>query len=94
VSEKRLKRWAWRSNQLEVSSCDENLLHSKVQDKAEICQWSEDNTCKWTVAVFDKTKDGYDLRWVGDRPLKASRKDFYACAKVGFLILSGQVIDE
>ena len=34
-----------------------------------ICLWSEDGKFKWTVAYFAKGSEGYDLRFVGDRPL-------------------------
>lgn len=34
-----------------------------------ICLWSEDGTFKWTVAHFYVTSDGFEIRFVGDRPL-------------------------
>lgn len=41
-----------------------------VEDR-HICLWSEDRTFKWTVAFFHKGRDGFDLHFVGDRPLDA-----------------------
>lgn len=86
---KKQRKWAWRSGQVEVGSCDEKLSHGPEQNRAEICQWAVDDSSRWTVATFEKTKDGWDLCWVGDRPLRCKRKEFYDCAKVGFLLLSG-----
>lgn len=34
-----------------------------------ICLWSEDGKFKWTIAYFVKHKEGYDLTFIGDRPL-------------------------
>lgn len=41
----------------------------ELNDNLHICLWSEDGKCKWTVAYFLKGKEGYDLHFVGDRPL-------------------------
>jgi len=46
---------------LELCDCADTHLH--------ICLWSEDGSFKWTVAYFVKEKDGYILRFCGDRPL-------------------------
>jgi hypothetical protein len=40
-----------------------------------ICLWSADGKFKWTVAYFEKGAEGFDLRFVGDRPLD-SRVDW------------------
>lgn len=34
-----------------------------------ICLWNEDGVFKWTIALFDWTREGYELRFIGDRPL-------------------------
>ena len=34
-----------------------------------ICLWSKEGTFKWTVAYFVKGSEGFDLHFVGDRPL-------------------------
>lgn len=38
-------------------------------DNHHICLWSQDGKFKWTVAYFHKGKEGFDLQFVGDRPL-------------------------
>jgi hypothetical protein len=34
-----------------------------------ICLWDEYGQYKWTIALFEHGREGYSLRWVGDRPL-------------------------
>lgn len=34
-----------------------------------ICLWSDNGAYKWTIAYFVAGKEGYDLQFVGDRPL-------------------------
>lgn len=41
----------------------------ELNDRLNICLWSEDGKFKWTVAYFFADRDGYNLRFVGDRPL-------------------------
>lgn len=38
-------------------------------DDHTICLWSPDGTTKWTIARFCKDREGYELHFVGDRPL-------------------------
>lgn len=33
-----------------------------------VCLWDNEGKYKWTIAYFDKGSEGYDLRFVGDRP--------------------------
>jgi len=41
----------------------------ELNDDLHICLWSDDGKYKWTVAYFFASKEGYDLHFVGDRPL-------------------------
>jgi hypothetical protein len=41
----------------------------ELNDTLHICLWSEDGKFKWTIAFFYKGKEGYNLHFVGDRPL-------------------------
>lgn len=34
-----------------------------------ICLWEPEGTYKWTIAYFHKDREGYDLKFCGDRPL-------------------------
>jgi len=50
-----------------------------------ICLWAEDGTHKWTIAYFLRSKEGYDLHFVGDRPFKSrvNWDHFRECAVQG-----------
>jgi hypothetical protein len=41
----------------------------ELRDDGHICLWSENGEYKWTIALFNRHKEGYDLTFVGDRPL-------------------------
>lgn len=34
-----------------------------------VCLWDTEGRYKWTIAYWQKDKEGYDLQFVGDRPL-------------------------
>ena len=34
-----------------------------------ICLWDEKGEYKWTIAYWQKDSEGYDLHFVGDRPM-------------------------
>lgn len=40
---------------------------SKSNNKHELVKWEANNKYCWVIAFFDKTKEGYDMRTVGDR---------------------------
>lgn len=87
---KKQRRWAWRSGQLEVGSCDERLSYSGPQVLAEISQWADDDRSRWVIAVFRPKKDGgWDLE-IMERALKANWRDLKRCSRVGFMLLRGQ----
>ena len=50
-----------------------------------IVLWSEDGTCCWTIAWWTRGKEGYELSFVGDRPLdkRVKWKAFKRCVKQG-----------
>lgn len=41
----------------------------ELNDNLHICLWSEGSTHKWTIAYWARDKEGYYLKFVGDRPL-------------------------
>ena len=50
-----------------------------------IVLWSEDGTSCWTIAWWTKGCEGYELSFVGDRPLdkRVKWKAFKRCVKQG-----------
>ena len=57
----------------------------ELNDDLHICLWSEDGKFKWTVAYFNKGKEGYGLHFVGDRPLdsRVNWDHFRECVILG-----------
>jgi hypothetical protein len=41
----------------------------ELTDALHICLWSETGEYKWTIAYWENGKEGYELRFVGGRPL-------------------------
>jgi hypothetical protein len=57
-------------------------------DNLHICLWDESGKFKWTIALFHQGSEGYDLRFIGPRPLDA-RVDW---THFGELVIQGQAI--
>ena len=56
-----------RINDMELRSCGKHLLRENIKhNTAEIVKW-EDDYC-YTVAYWIKSKDGYSLHFVSERP--------------------------
>ena len=53
-----------------------------------ICLWDESGKYKWTIAYWIKDREGYDLHFVGDRPMD-SRVDW---KNLEIIIRQGQII--
>lgn len=53
--------------------------------RLEICLWDEHGTSKCTIAAFEGDKEGYELKFVGSRPLdkRVSWKHFRKLVKQG-----------
>lgn len=83
--------FSFRIEDLELRSCGDNLLVEGVEHtKAEIVKWAKDTGQKeycWTVAYWDRHKEGYDLKFVGNRPFDTNQKIFMALAKQGQQLL-------
>lgn len=79
-----------RIGDLEVRSCGEHLFTDGEHSRAEIVKWDNDTDkteyC-WTVAYWNKGKEGYDLQFVGGRPFDVDGKLFMKLAKQGQKIL-------
>jgi hypothetical protein len=78
-----------RINDLEARSCDRHLFISEPHDRAEIVKWGSDNKERhcFTVAYWEKSKDGYNLKFVGNRPFEIDTILFMDIAKQGQRIL-------
>jgi len=75
-----------RIEDLEVRSCGKHLLSDSERNRAEIVKWANDTRKKeycWTVAYWNKGKEGYDLQFVGGRPFDVDSKLFMKLAKQG-----------
>ncbi len=75
-----------RVKDLELRSCPGHC-------KAEIVKWANDTDGKeycWTVAYWEKSKEGYNLRFVGDRPFEVNGRLFMKLAKQGQRLLEGE----
>ena len=78
---------------LELRSCNDMLTSSGKHTRAEIVQWKIDDSGEeycFTVASWKKTKDSFDLVFVGNRPFKVNTKDFMELAKQGQYHLTGE----
>lgn len=85
-------RFSYRLGQLEARLTDAHLM-SYVEGKdytVDICQWAEDNDHQWSIAYFNRSSDGWDLKFVGNRPLKLDTTqwlDFKRVVTEGLLFL-------
>lgn len=41
----------------------------ELEDRLHIALWSPCGEYKWSIAIFDESREGYDLRFLSDRPL-------------------------
>jgi len=79
-------RFNFRIQDLEVRSCGKHLLSDGEHTRAEIVKWANDTDKKeycWTVAYWNKGKEGYDLQFVGSRPFDVDGELFMKLAKQG-----------
>lgn len=75
-----------RIDNLEVRSCNENLLSVGDHTKAEIVKWEDEASC-YTLAYWTKDSEGYDLQFVGNRPFGADWRLFMDLAQQGQKLL-------
>jgi hypothetical protein len=75
-----------RIEDLEVRSCDSNLLSSSEHTRAHIVKWSNDTDKKeycWTIAYWIEGKETIDLQFVGARPFEVDWELFMKIAREG-----------
>lgn len=68
----------------------------ELTEKLHICLWHETSTYKWTLAYFQKGKEGYYLCFVGNRPFdpRVNRKHFWELAQFGQTVADVRWNDE
>lgn len=68
----------------------------ELNENLHICLWSEDGSYKWTIAYFTRTSEGYELKFVGDRPLdkRVKWKHFKKCVRKGQEIADARYKEE
>lgn len=76
-----------RIGNLELRTCDENLLQRREIVTAEVIRW-EKQTDKpgeycYVLAMWRKGKEGYSLEFIGGRPFDANRDVFWRLAVFG-----------
>ena len=60
----------------------------ELNENLHICLWDEEGEYKWTIAYWQKDKEGYFLVFVGNRPLEKRVK----WKKLKSIIKQGQAI--
>ena len=79
-----------RLENYELRSCGEHLMLECEHVTGEIVEWSEASGEKahcWTIAYWIENKEGFDLKFVGDRPFKCYPNLFFKLAKMGQTLL-------
>ncbi|MBK7380609.1 MAG: hypothetical protein IPJ03_16760 [Ignavibacteriales bacterium] len=79
-----MDKFSFRIGDMEVRSCGDFLLSGGEHVRAEIIVWQRDGKefC-YTIAYWKKTKESYDLLFVGDRPFRANKDIFWKLAEQG-----------
>lgn len=82
------------NNRPAIGQASYNPLEKPIRYPLELCEnlhiclWDESGKFKWTIAFFEADREGYDLRFIGGRPLNA-RVDWM---HFGELVIQGQEI--
>lgn len=80
-----MHQFTCKYDDLEVRSCDDSLLRRGEHTTAEVVQWEKGCHSCITIGYFIKTKEGFDFKFVGTRPIS----DGVDWKKLGFLIRLG-----
>lgn len=81
-----IKKFSMRIGDLELRTCDEHLVSFKEHTTANIVKWYEylEKEYCMSVAFWKRGKEGYDLRFVGRRPIvECDAKEFWELITVG-----------
>lgn len=82
-------------NNLELRSCDENLLNKKEHTTLEIVRWfDKERTSCYVIAYFVVKPEDWvaDLKFVDGRPFEkdVDQDDFWQLARLGFKVLKAK----
>lgn len=75
-------RFSWHWGDLELRSCNASLLSDGEHTTAEIIKWLASGHCI-AVAYWIATSEGFDLKFVGDRPFDVDPHRFMQLAQHG-----------
>lgn len=80
-----MKKFKCRVQNLEVRSCNQSLCSYGAHTRAEIVQYDtqEGTEYCWTIAYWDEGKEGYYLKFAGDRPFGVDAEIFMELAFLG-----------
>ena len=86
MNEEKIKmNFKCRIDNLELSSCDEQLANFKDHSTAEISKWDGDG--RYVVASWKKDKEGFNLQFCGSRPFDVDIDIFMELARKGQRLL-------
>lgn len=85
----KLQPYSRRIGDVEVRTCNSTLLSSGKHVRMEIVNWYKPShedapmECCYTIAMWDRSNDGFDLQFVGNRPfeIKVDKEAFWELAK-------------
>ena len=80
-------KFTFRIDDLELRSCNKNLLEEGEHTTAEIVKWFKEDTC-YVVAHWVLGRECYDLMFVSDRFIKVDKSVLMELAEMGQNILN------
>jgi hypothetical protein len=92
-----LPKMSMRIKDIEVRTCGDGLLMNGPHKQAEIIRWfKRDGSSDYciVVAYWTKTKEGWDLKFVGNRPFEVEHGEFMRAAEFGQKFLEDQSEEE
>jgi hypothetical protein len=83
-----MKKFRREAMGLELRSCNDHLTTCGVHTTAEIVKWYSSTTC-FTLGAFEKSEEGYDFKFVGDRPFEEGINQlvFMDLIRIGYVAL-------
>lgn len=76
-------RFSVRIGDCEVRTRSQVGVTTAFQDTAEIIKWNGGDDSCYTVAIWRRSKNGYDLSFIGSRPFDMCYETFFRLAKFG-----------
>ncbi len=88
---KSMNEWNIRRGSLEARSCSEKLNDKRPHVTGEIIKYSKDEQTVHTIAYWIREDNGYNLKFVGQRPLDEDWNLFRLLVVLGQGILDYEV---